>query len=128
MYHLPVWVTNLALIGPFGAAVLFAILYTAKAPWWQSWMGRNLFFFDIAVAMALTPDFLHVVFGFDDGTKFFQWLIAGDLLLVALLIVQRIYLLFREQQGWNWVRAERNGDSVALPDVPAGVNGRGESS
>lgn len=117
MYILPVWASNLAVVAPWCVAVLFAVIYTLKAPWWRTWMGRNLFFFDIAVAVAMTPGFVHAVFGMSEDTEFFQWLLVADLSVVSLLILQRCILLFRVQKGWNWVRAKRH--DVPLPDVNA---------
>lgn len=117
MYVLPVWVSHLIVVAPFTVAVLFAVLYTLKAPWWRTWMGQNLFFFDVAVAVSLTPAFVQYAFHMNGDSEFFQWLLVADLGLVSLMVVQRIYLLFKEQKGWNWVRAKRH--DVPLPDIPS---------
>jgi hypothetical protein len=101
-YILPVWVAESCILGGWFTAVLFNVLYTLKAPWWATWMGRNLFFFDLAVAMALTPGTLRYAFGVDIDGEFYQWFVVGDLVLVTALVIHRGYLLLSVQAGWNW--------------------------
>lgn len=101
-YQLPVWADHTVIISCWGAAVLFAIIYTLKAPWWTTWMGRNLFFFDIAVAGALTPGMLKYFFNVDPLSAMYAWFLVADLTAVTLLILHRGYLLLKVQAGWNW--------------------------
>lgn len=103
-YVIPSWVSETAIIGGWITAMLFALLYTLKAPWWSTQMGRNIIGFDIGVAMALTPGFLQYAFGMNADTEFFQWLVVGDLILISFLVLQRGWLLLKVQPGWNdWV-------------------------
>jgi hypothetical protein len=103
-YILPAWVSETCILAGWITAMLFAVVYTMKAEWWATWMGRNLFFFDIAVAMALTPGTLKYMFNVNIEGEFYQWFVVGDLILVTLLVAHRGYLLWKVQDGWNdWV-------------------------
>jgi hypothetical protein len=142
-YVLPSWVSETCIMTGWITAVLFAILYTLKAPWWETQMGRNILGFDIGVAMALTPGFLQDAFGMDSDTEFFQWLVVGDLVIISALIVHRGYLLLKVQRDWNswvialatgvrglYVRLRRKQESPPPPPppVPVDVAGGGKLS
>ena len=104
-YILPSWVSETCILAGWCVAMLFAVVYTLKAPWWETQMGRNLFFFDIAVAMALTPGTLKYIFAVDIEGEFYQWFVVGDLILITFLVAHRGYLLLKVQDGWNdWAR------------------------
>lgn len=98
----PVWLDHTVVAGGWLVALLFATLYSLKAPWWATWMGRNLFAFDMAVAAALTPGTLKYLFGVDPAGAFYAWFLVVDLTAVMLLILHRGILLWRVQAGWNW--------------------------
>jgi hypothetical protein len=120
-YQLPAWADHTVVICCWGAAVLFAVLYSLKAPWWRSWMGRNLFAFDIAVAGALTPGLLKYLFDVDPASAVYAWFLVADLSAVTLLILHRGFLLWRVQSGWNWrLDEERANGHAAGADDGAG--------
>jgi hypothetical protein len=98
----PVWADHTAVVACWLVALLFAVVYSLKAPWWATWMGRNLFFFDVAVAAALTPGVLKYLFGVNPAGAFYAWFLVADLAAVTLLVLHRGYLLLRVQAGWNW--------------------------
>lgn len=106
-YMLPGWVTEGVVELGWCTALLFAVLYTLKAPWWSTSMGWNIFSLDLAVAFALTPGVLKDWFGVNPATEWFQWFIVADLLFVSLIVVHRLVLLLRVQHSWNWHPARR---------------------
>jgi len=124
-YFLPSWVSETCILAGWITAMLFATLYTLKAPWWLSQMGRNLFGFDLAVAMALTPGFVKYAFDATITGEFYQWFVVGDLVLVTMLVAHRGFLLLRVQKGWNW--QHRDVVHSSPPDIPAGSAGKKES-
>lgn len=65
-------------------------------------MGQNIFFFDVAVAGALTPGIMKYLFNVNPAGEFYQWFLVGDLIAVAMLVLHRTYLLMKVQDGWNW--------------------------
>lgn len=101
-YMLPGWVTEGVVELGWCTALAFALLYTLKAPWWSTAMGRNLFGLDLAVAFALTPGVLKDWFGVDPTAEWFQWFLVADLLFVSFIVAHRGFLLMRVQPGWNW--------------------------
>lgn len=107
VYMLPSLVTDVVVYSVWLSAVLFDVLYTLKAPWWASMMGWNLFALDFCVALAVTPGCLARLDIVNPDSAFFQWFVVGDLLLVSLVLVHRIYLLLRAQEGWNFWGPER---------------------
>lgn len=104
-YILPSWVSETCIFAGWITAMLFATLYTLKAPWWATQMGRNLFGFDLAVAMALTPGFVKYAFDATITGEFYQWFVVGDLVLVVFLVAHRGFLMLKVQAGWNWYPA-----------------------
>jgi len=106
-------VSDVCVWAVFCSAVTFAILYTLKASWWHSWMGRNLFLMDSCVALAMVPSVAQMAFGVNTDTHGYQWLIVGVIGFVALLIMHRIYMLLRVQSGWTFRVARDAGDNLA---------------
>jgi hypothetical protein len=100
-YQLPGWLDHTVVIACWSASVLFAVLYTLKAPWWSSWMGRNLFALDICIAGALTPGLLKYLFDVNPLGAVYAWFEVVDLTAVTVVVLHRTWLLYKANDGWN---------------------------
>lgn len=99
-----------ASVAAFVTGVLFPLvgLYW---PWWETWLGRNLVYFDYVVALALLPLFLHYVFDLTTRTLYFAWIQTLSIGFVPLLIVWRAALIYREQRRGS-VRESQDNNSI----------------
>jgi hypothetical protein len=96
------------------AAFVVGILFPLTGfywSWWETWLGRNLVYFDYVVALALLPLFLHFVFGLTPHTLYFAWVQSVSLALIPLLIVWRAALIYREQRH-GAVSEEQDNNSI----------------
>ncbi|WP_432136845.1 putative phage holin [Streptomyces sp. bgisy154] len=81
------------------ACVVFAVTYHVRASWWRSEVGRNLMMFAAAVgvlcAHTVLVTFLH---GDEHVLTALRSVRTVVLLLVAVLMVQRTWLLVKAQR------------------------------
>lgn len=84
---------------PFWSAIAFIAYYTLVAPWWHNPMGRMLVALDAGVALALLGDVLEVEFGVTVDTTWLLRLTVAALVIVAVTVLTRIWLLGR-LHGW----------------------------
>lgn len=82
----------------FFSAIAFVLGYTAMAKWWKSDIGWARISLDFAIAMALSPAFLHVAFGVHvDDSVGFAWYSIGAIALVGCVGLWNLALVAREQ-------------------------------
>lgn len=105
----PSWVADAAVWATWGTSLLFAVMYTLKAPWWQSPIGWNLFGFDLCVFLLLLPSVIGLGLDVNVDDAFWQWFADASLTAIVLFVLHRVYLLLRAQEGWNfWSREEKD--------------------
>lgn len=88
----------------FIISVLFAPVVSAFWPWWQEQWGQNIVALELCIAGTLLSSFLFVDFGIN--TVVLQWVTAGFLTLVPLVIVWRTALIWYAQR-YQEARAEQ---------------------
>ena len=86
-------VSSALVITAWASAVLFDAVYTVLAPWWKTWMGRNLFAFDASIAAVLTPAVLALWFHYSPRSPWYAWLQIGLFAVVPALSLQRTVML-----------------------------------
>lgn len=88
----------------FAVSVTFPVVTGAFWPWWRSAWGWNIVLLELAIALALFPAWLSIVFtGLTERFLLaFEWLQIGSVSLVGIVVVWRTFLIWRTQ-----VNAER---------------------
>jgi hypothetical protein len=82
----------------FFSAVTFIAGYTLLAKWWRSEIGWARISLDFGIAMALSPSFLHMVFGVHvDGSPAFAWYAIGAIAFVGLVSLWNLWIVARKQ-------------------------------
>jgi drug/metabolite transporter (DMT)-like permease len=88
----------------FISALVFMAGYTVMAPWWRTAIGRARISLDFGIAVALSPTFLHLMFGIRvENSVFFDWYqicaiaFVGCVSLWNLVIVAKSQLERRER-------------------------------
>lgn len=82
----------------FLVAVLFPLLTSAVWPWWKHAWGINIIVLEGAIALALLPPWLRLVFGLKSFTYLFAWVQLASVALVGIIIVWRLVLIWHTQR------------------------------
>ena len=82
----------------FLISVLFPAATSAVWPWWKHAWGVNIIVLEGAIALALLPPWLRIVFGLRSFTYLFAWVQLASVTLVGLIIVWRLVLIWRTQR------------------------------
>lgn len=91
-------IANVEILGIFWAALVFCIVYTATARWWETAMGRLIFTLDACLFLTLSHGALVRMLGqADKPTLFWTWFTLCSLAPVPIAITSRLWLLIREQ-------------------------------
>lgn len=88
------WGINVAFI----AAVLFPIVIRPFWNWTDSDWGWNTVVFDLVVALALLPTWLHRVFDMNPHTYLFIWIQAASIWAVPVIVLWRGWIIWRVQR------------------------------
>lgn len=86
---------NASLAGACLGAVVFVVLYL-RSPWWKSPTGRNIMAMMALIAVLLGLAVMSAVFGLRYPAR--EWVRAASFLLVAIVVWQRAWLLYRVQR------------------------------
>jgi hypothetical protein len=82
----------------FISSLVFMAGYTLVAKWWHSAIGRARISLDFGIAVALSPTFLHVVFGIKvDDSVFFDWYAISAIAFVGLVSLWNLAIVARAQ-------------------------------
>lgn len=82
----------------FISALLFMAGYTAMAKWWKSEIGWARISLDFGIAVALSPTFLHVIFGIHvDNSPVFAWYTIGAIAFVGCVALWNLAIVARAQ-------------------------------
>lgn len=88
------WGINVA----FVAAVLFPIVIRPIWAWTASAWGWNTIVFDLVVAVALLPVWLHRTFNLNPASLVFLWIQAASLVAVPVIIIWRVRIIWLVQR------------------------------
>lgn len=80
------------------AAVLFPFVTGFYWPWWRSEWGWNIITLEIGLALAVTPAWLHYVFGLQATSFPFRWFQVAAIFFIAFVIIWRAVLIWRTQR------------------------------
>ena len=119
--------TNIAVPALWGFSVLFVGLYSFLQPWWRHSIGWTIAGLDAAIGLVLTPSILHMAFGLDVTSAFYQWFVLVVFMLAPGFIAYRIWILcsasrWRFRLPWRHPAA-RMLTSREYPDVPSSESG-----
>lgn len=82
------------------AAFIVSLLFTPVVslfwPWWKEWWGQNIVALELCIAGTLLSSWLYIDFGVNSDVL--QWLTAGFLTLIVLVIVWRTALIWYTQR------------------------------
>jgi hypothetical protein len=82
----------------FWSAIAFVLGYSILAKWWRSEIGWARVSLDIAIALALSPTLLHVIFGFRvENSIAFAWYQVSVIALVGCVSLWNLALVIRTQ-------------------------------
>jgi len=100
---------NDAVAVAFPIAILFPLIGLPKIgfwPWYQSSWGWNLVIFDLVVAIAVLPSWLHRVLGMNPETLYFEWILVVSLWSIPIIVLWRTFLIWRAQRNIETRRGE----------------------
>ena len=82
----------------FISALVFMAGYTVLAKWWRTAIGRARISLDFGIAMALSPTFLHMVFGVHvDDSPVFAWYVIASIAFVGLVTLWNLVIVAKSQ-------------------------------
>jgi hypothetical protein len=89
------WVVQCA----FWSSVAFVGWYSLLAPWWRSAIGRAIIALDSAIALALLPSVLGLLFGEQlVASVTYQWLTVCALGAIPLITCWRMVIVWKLQR------------------------------
>lgn len=88
------WGVNVA----FVVTVVFPMGIRPFWKWTESDWGWNTIVFDIVVALALLPAWLHHVLHIDPTSVGFLWVQAGSIWSIPVLVLWRAWIIFQVQR------------------------------
>lgn len=95
------WMQTLAqyvVMFAFIASLVFMAGYTVLAKWWKSEIGWARISLDFGIAVALSPTFVHVIFGVHvDNSPFFAWYVIGSIAFVGCVALWNLAIVARAQ-------------------------------
>lgn len=103
----------------FITALMFIGGYTLLADWWKSEIGWARISLDFGIAVALSPTFVHVVFGVHiENSPAFAWYTIGAVFFVGLVSLWNLALVARVQSKRQ--RRHDDGDAADRNASPPG--------
>lgn len=96
--HLAVDVINWGINVAFISSALFPIAIRPIWKWTDSDWGWNTVAFDIAIAIALLPVWLHRTFNFSPSSPMFLWIQAASICAIPVLIIWRCWIIWQVQR------------------------------
>jgi hypothetical protein len=88
------WGINVA----FVSSILFPVAIRPIWAWTESAWGWNTIAFDVVVALALLPVWLHRTFNLNPGSLMFLWIQAASLCAIPVIIIWRTWIIWRVQR------------------------------
>jgi hypothetical protein len=82
----------------FIVTVLFPFYIRIIWNWLDSDWGWNTIVFDIVVALALLPVWLHHTFGLSASSHIFLWVDATSIWAIPTIVIWRTWIIFRVQR------------------------------
>lgn len=82
----------------FISSLVFMAGYTALAKWWRSEIGWARISLDFGIAVALSPTFIHVIFGIHvDNSPAFAWYAISAIAFVGCVSLWNLAIVARAQ-------------------------------
>ena len=108
-------------IGTFLVTLLFPLVTSTFWKWWRSDLGWTITVMDILLCLTFMFPAIHLIFGLNDDTLFFQWFLSV-LFLVQPVVAWRAIVLYRAQRDpvpGNGRHAENGPNGVPHKPEPA---------
>lgn len=89
------WIINVA----FWTCMAFPVATRTYWPWWDSWWGRNIVLLEMAIGLAILPSILRIDLGLSVATSpLFGWIALTSFTLIPLIIIHRMWLIWKVQR------------------------------